>query len=74
MKQAFIANNVPCAKGKIFNKEQKITVEDITDYNFPLIIKPSDAFSSRGVLKVNSFSELKNNESFTRSFSSDGTQ
>ena len=73
MKQTFIANNVPSAKGKIFNKEQKITVEDITDYNYPLIIKPSDAFSSRGVLKVNSFSELISNESFTRSFSSDNS-
>jgi biotin carboxylase len=73
MKQAFIANNVPCAKGKIFDKEQNITEEELTDYNFPLIIKPADAFSSRGVLKVNCFNELINNEFFTRSFSSDGS-
>jgi carbamoyl-phosphate synthase large subunit len=73
MKQAFISNHIPCAKGKIFTEEQIITVEDITDYNYPLIIKPSDAFSSRGVLKVNSFSELINNEPFTRSYSSDGS-
>ncbi len=73
MKQAFISKHIPCARGKIFTKEQIITVEDITDYNYPLIIKPSDAFSSRGVLKVNSFSELINNEPFTRSFSSDGS-
>lgn len=73
MKQAFISKHVPCAEGKIFTKDQEITVEDITEYNFPLIIKPADAFSSRGVLKVNSFSELSNNELFTRSYSSDGS-
>ena len=70
MKQAFIKNNVSCAKGKLFIKEQNITEKELADYNYPLIIKPADAFSSRGVLKVNNLSELKTNESFTRSFSS----
>ena len=73
MKQAFIKNNVPCAKGKLFITEQNITEKELTDYVYPLIIKPADAFSSRGVLKVNNLSELKMNESFTRSFSSDSS-
>lgn len=73
MKQAFINNNVPCAKGKLFKKEQVISEKDLAQFNLPLIIKPADAFSSRGVLKVNDYSEIKSNESFTRSFSSDGS-
>ena len=71
MKEAFIKKNVPCAKGKKFNKDQNIAEEDLLDYNFPLIIKPADAFSSRGVIKVNDFNEIKLNEIFTRSYSSD---
>lgn len=73
MKQAFIKNNVPCAKGKLFIKEQNITEKELSDYTYPLIIKPADAFSSRGVLKVNDLSELKKNESFTRSFSTNNS-
>ncbi|HRI46795.1 MAG TPA: ATP-grasp domain-containing protein [Ignavibacteriaceae bacterium] len=73
MKQAFITNYVPCAKGKLFTKEQNIPEKDLEDYEFPLIIKPADAFSSRGVLKVNSFNEIKQNENFSRSFSSDNS-
>ena len=73
MKQAFIDNDVPCAKGKLYREKQIITLEDLIYYDFPLIIKPADAFSSRGVIKVNNFKELKLNEKFTRSFSSDGS-
>jgi len=73
MKQAFIDNNVPCAKGKLFSKEQVISENDLAQFSFPLIIKPADAFSSRGVLKVNDYNEIKSNKYFTRSFSSDGS-
>lgn len=73
MKHAFIKNDVPCAKGKLFTKEQNINEKDLENYDFPLIIKPADAFSSRGVLKVNSFNQIMQNENFSRSFSSDNS-
>lgn len=73
MKQAFLEAAVPCAKGKLFTKSEAITIESLAEYSYPLIIKPIDAFSSRGVLKVDNFDEIQNIEFFTRSFSSDNS-
>ena len=70
MKQAFLENNVPCANGILFKKNDEITFSDLEEFVFPLIIKPIDAFSSRGVFRVNSFDEIKKYENITRSFSS----
>jgi len=73
MKEAFIGNNVPCAQGAIFKNGEKITKNKIKDFNFPLIIKPADAFSSRGVMKVFSFDELLKYEEEARSYSAEDT-
>lgn len=73
MKQAFLKAGVPCANGKLFRAGEMISSENLDDLQFPLIIKPSDAFSSRGVLKVNNFDQIISNENFTRTFSSDGS-
>ena len=59
MKKAFINANVPCAKGMKVSADKNIIESDIKDYNFPLIIKPLDSHSSRGVIRVENFLELK---------------
>ncbi|MBK7377412.1 MAG: ATP-grasp domain-containing protein [Ignavibacteriales bacterium] len=69
MKQAFIKHNVPCAKGKLFNNNKKIKESELSELNYPLIIKPKDATSSQGVFKVDMFEEIFKYEHITRSFS-----
>ncbi|MDX9694882.1 MAG: ATP-grasp domain-containing protein [Bacteroidales bacterium] len=73
MKNAFNRFNIPCAKGVVFTNSEKITADKLKEYNYPLIIKPADAFSSKGVMKAFSFDELKKYEEETRSFSSTAT-
>lgn len=73
MKNAFIKNGVPCAKGAVFKNGEKISAEKLSGFSFPMIIKPADAFSSRGVMKVFSFDELMKYEEETRSYSSEAT-
>jgi carbamoyl-phosphate synthase large subunit len=72
MKQTFMANDIPCARGKLFTGYETITEESLSDFSYPLIIKPKDAFSSRGVYKVDRFEELSGHLEETRSFASDG--
>lgn len=72
MKQAFLKNSVPCAEALLFSKDDEISAERLTGFTFPLIIKPKDAFSSRGVYKVDSFNELIAHLDESRSFASDG--
>ena len=72
MKQAFIENNVPCAKGKLYELNEEIEKEYISDLSFPLIIKPKDATSSQGVYKIDSFNELNMCRKIAESFSKTG--
>ena len=58
MKQAFIKDNVPHAKGILFNTNTQVNEKDINNLSFPHIIKPRDAHSSRGVYKVDSLKEI----------------
>lgn len=73
MKMRFIKFNVPCAKGIII--KNKLELESISPelLIFPLIIKPVDAYSSRGVFKIESFEELENKFEITKNFSSDSS-
>jgi biotin carboxylase len=73
MKEAFLKCGVPCAKGKLYLKDEKITEESLSGFNYPLIIKPADAFSSRGVVSINYFGEIADYEAAARTFSSDGS-
>lgn len=59
MKQAFLQEGVPCAKGMILENLQDLEQLDFAQWHFPLIIKPVDSYSSRGVYRVNSVVELK---------------
>ncbi len=72
MKQAFQQAGVPCAKGlKLLANE--ITPEALSGLRYPLIIKPVDQFSSRGVFRIDRFEEIARYLDETLSFSSDGT-
>ncbi len=72
MKQAFMRNKVPCAKGILIKADEKLGTEYRKDFNFPLIIKPRDSFSSRGVFKVDTYRELMDRLDNARSFASKG--
>ncbi len=56
MKKIFWENEIPTSKYVIMDK---LDEEKIRHLSYPLIVKPVDAYSSRGVAKVNSVSELK---------------
>jgi biotin carboxylase len=58
MKGAFKAQGIKCAKGVLLRKNEQLTFSKLKGFKFPLIVKPIDAFSSRGVMKANSFEEL----------------
>lgn len=72
MKQAFIENNVPCARGKLYKNNEEIKKEHITDLSFPLIIKPKDATSSQGVYKIENFEDIGKYKKITSRFSKNG--
>ena len=56
MKQKFVENEVPTSKHIILNE---ISEDAVKGLQFPLIVKPVDAYSSRGVQKLNTFEELE---------------
>lgn len=58
MKQAFINYGIPTAKSKIFNNDGAINKIDFSDFRYPLVVKPCDCNSSKGVKKVEKSSEL----------------
>ena len=72
MKQAFLKDGIPCARGVILKKDQELTKDVLHELDFPVIIKPVDAFSSRGVYKAESFEELKAYRNDTINYASDG--
>jgi carbamoyl-phosphate synthase large subunit len=58
MKQAFLQHGVPCANGLLIETEAQLHEIDFSTWQFPLIIKPVDSFSSRGVKRVDNRAEL----------------
>ena len=54
MKQRFMLGGVPFAKGKLAK-----TVDDVSDFVFPVIVKPRDNSGSRGVKLCRDKEELK---------------
>lgn len=54
MKECFIKNEIPCARGRLVS-----SVDEIKDLKFPLIIKPRDNSGSRGVKLCNNRQELQ---------------
>jgi len=72
MKQAFLQYGIPCARGKLFKKNEEIKEYDLNDFRYPLVLKPKDATSSQGVFRVEKFSEIKQCADETRKFSRNG--
>jgi biotin carboxylase len=74
MKQVFFKNNVSCATGILVPKGHLVTQRFLSTkkLHFPLIVKPIDAHSSRGVRKVNTINELRIACENAFSFSSSG--
>lgn len=57
MKDVFVKNNIPTAKHIIM---ENFNQEKIKDFSYPMIVKPVDCNSSKGVIKVFNLQELKN--------------
>lgn len=55
MKEVFIKKSIPTSKYVILDTLSK---EAISNLNYPIIVKPVDSYSSRGVKKVFSYEEL----------------
>lgn len=72
MKKEFIKHNVPHAKGIHFTDKKELFSNRLNDFKFPLIIKPVDAHSSRGVYKVDSIDDINQYIDETMSFSKAG--
>ena len=56
MKEIFVKGGVPTSK---YIVRANLVPEDIIGLNFPLIVKPVDAYSSKGVRKCENYEELK---------------
>lgn len=56
MKRIFQENAIPSTK---YVETESLDIEVIEQLSYPLVVKPVDAFSSRGVRKVNNVDELK---------------
>ncbi len=72
MKQKFMEHGVPCAKGVKIETLDQLRDMDLSGWDFPLIIKPVDSYSSRGVFRVESREELLRRFRETSAFSSTG--
>lgn len=55
MKKVMVANKIPTAQYRILDK---VDVDTIKDLNLPLVIKPVDCNSSKGVKRIDSIDEV----------------
>lgn len=79
---AKICNNKDLMRNKLEAMDQGTvryqSIEDLAEFNqdivgeFPMILKPADSQGQRGVVKVQSFDDLKRNFSHTKSYSRSG--
>lgn len=56
MKEIFVKNGVPTAKHVVM---ETFDEERVKDFRFPMIVKPVDSYSSRGVRKVLNIEEMR---------------
>lgn len=56
MKEVFISNGIPTSK---FIVSSSLNLRGIDGLKFPLVVKPVDAYSSKGVRRANNFEELE---------------
>jgi biotin carboxylase len=72
MKETFRAKNIPCAEGILINRAGSVPEKLPGGITYPVIIKPRDAFSSRGVYRCDTPDEVKAHLKESRLFSSAG--
>lgn len=72
MKEAFLAAGVPCAEGILIRSDEDPSSRLKAVPAFPVIIKPRDAFSSRGVFRCRSLEEVLSYVDISRRFSTAG--
>lgn len=72
MKEAFVSGEVPCAFGTMFRNYEQASNSNLSHRDFPLIMKPVDSHSSKGVFRVESKKNLLEYFPLTSSFSSNG--
>lgn len=70
MKKMMLENNIPTSKFSILNSKEEI--KSLEEFNFPMVIKPVDANSSKGVYKVNSSTDIAEQYDSAVGFSSSG--
>lgn len=70
MKKIFVEYGIPTAKYVVGDT---VSHESIDDLVFPLIVKPVDCYSSRGVKKVENYEELVSAFEIAKDFSRTGT-
>jgi len=70
MKQAFLDAGIPCAKGELIKDGRILKEHELLEYGYPLIIKPLQAFSSRGVFRIENYSDYIQYVPETLSFTS----
>lgn len=56
MKKIFWANNIPTSK---YKELRVLDMEEIKELKYPLVVKPVDGYSSKGVCRVENEEELK---------------
>lgn len=67
MKHTFQKNNIPTVKFKII--DEKFSLSELDDFNFPVVTKPLDSQGQRGVFKLNSLQEIRERFSQVLQFS-----
>ena len=56
MKDIFVKNSIPTSRYAVMSYYDK---DELRDFQFPMIVKPVDSYSSRGVRKVINYDEMK---------------
>ena len=67
MKDTFEKNNIPTVKFKILAED--FSLQEVEDFNFPVVVKPLDSQGQRGVFKLESPAEIKEKFSEVLKFS-----
>ena len=55
MKKVLIENNIPTAKYKIV---EDVNIESVKDFQFPVVVKPVDCNSSKGVKRIDAIDDV----------------
>ena len=59
MKKKFIESGIPTAKCSVLKNLKDLDKFKVQELSFPLVVKPCDCNSSKGVVKVESYAELE---------------